>query len=243
MASDPSSYSRPPVTGYPQSQHQNGYPPPPATVYPPPYYYHNQPQPFYPNPRTTLLRRMVAAILVATVLFFTIFFICWLVLRPHRPQFRITSFSLSNFNLSHPQRLTADWNARFQVYNPNKKLKISYDQIVCSLLYRTEILSQTRVPPLYQDTKNLSFFDASFSALDTYVDDWVVKGINEDRSQRQAVSFNLRLAADVGFKVGSFRARRRYLRVLCDGVTVAISSGSTASANFTGASRECKVYA
>ncbi|EEF38598.1 conserved hypothetical protein [Ricinus communis] len=230
-----------PVTGYPAptSQHPfpngNPYAPPPTNLY---YYNHQTPTPLY---RTTLLRRIIAAIIVATVLFFTIFLICWLVIRPHRPQFHITSFSISNFNISaSSQRLTANWNARFQVYNPNKKLKISYDNIVCSLLLKSELLSQTRIPPLYQDTKNLTSLDASFSALDTYVDDRVLKDIN---AARPTLAFNVRLMADVGFKVGGFRARHRLLRVWCDNVPLSLSSATSGSGNLTGGSRECKVYA
>ncbi|KDP29882.1 hypothetical protein JCGZ_19149 [Jatropha curcas] len=236
-----------PATGYPvpPSQHPNGYPPPPSAA---PYaaappnnpYYYNQ-QPVYPNPRATLLRRIVAAVIVVTVIFFTILFICWLVIRPHRPEFHVTSFSVTNLNVStSSQRLSANWNARFQVYNPNKKMKISYDAIMSSVLYKTEILAQTRIPPFKQDTKNQTTIDAAFAAVESYVDGWVVNDINGEKSHG-AVEFNLRLVADVGFKVGGFRARRRLLRVWCDNVPIGFSVNG-GSGNLTGGARECKVF-
>ncbi|KAG8644783.1 hypothetical protein MANES_11G165500v8 [Manihot esculenta] len=234
-----------PATGYPvpPAQHPNGYPPPQsATAYAPPPtnpYYYNQPPP-YPNPRTALLRRLIAALIVITVLFLTILFICWLVIRPHRPQFHVTSLSVTNLNVStSSQRLTGYWNARLQVYNPNKKLKISYDEIASSILYKSEILSQTRIPPFKQDTKHLTTIDAEFSAVDSYVDERVVNGINGDRA-RGSVGFNLRVVADVGFKVGRFRARRRLLRVWCDNVDIGLSANG-GSGNLTAGSKECKV--
>ncbi|XP_065867194.1 NDR1/HIN1-like protein 10 [Euphorbia lathyris] len=230
-----------PATGYPvnSGQHLNGYPPP-ATMYPPPppanpgYYYP-------PNRRNSRLRRIMAALIVVTVIFFVIFFICWLVIRPHRPQFHVTALSVSNFNISaSSQRLTGRWNARFQIYNPNKKLKLSYDDIVCWIFYRSEILSETRIPPFKQDTKNVTSVDASFSALDAYVDG-AANEIDSDM-RRGAVGFNLRLIADVGFKIKGVRARRRVLRVWCDNVAVSFS-GNGGSGNLTGGARECQVLA
>ncbi|KAJ9177881.1 hypothetical protein P3X46_009812 [Hevea brasiliensis] len=237
-----------PATGYPvhPAQHPNGYPPPQsATAYAPPPpnnpYYYNQP-PAYPNPRAALIRRLIAALIAVTVLFLTILFICWLVIQPHRPEFHVTSFSVTNLNVStSSQRLTGNWNARFQVYNPNKKLKISYDEIMSSILYKSEILSQTRIPPFKQDTKNHTTMDAEFSVVDSYVDERVVNGINGDRANG-AVGFEVRVVADVGFKVGGFRARRRLLRVWCDNVSIGLSANGR-SGNLTGGARKCKVFA
>ncbi|WCJ41893.1 Late embryogenesis abundant (LEA) hydroxyproline-rich glycoprotein family [Euphorbia peplus] len=225
-----------PATGYPvnSGQHLNGYPP--ATHYPPP------PPGYYPNNRRSpVLRRILGAIIGVTVIFFVIFFICWLVIRPHRPEFDVSGLSVSDFNVStSSESLSGRWNARFQIYNPNKKLKLSYDDIVCWVMYGSEILSETRIPPFKQDTGNVTTVEASFSALDAYVDGAATR-INGDRT-RGAVGFNLRLIAGVGFRINGLRARRRMLRVWCDDVAVGFSANG-GSGNLTGGPRECKVFA
>ncbi|CAK7331983.1 unnamed protein product [Dovyalis caffra] len=246
-SSDPSR----PATGYPFVPNGIHHPPPPTgNAYPyqappppqptNPYYYStNQP---YPNQRATLLRRLIAALIIFAVIFFTILFICWLVIRPHLPEFRITSLSVSNFNVSSSSSsVTGDWNARFQAYNPNKKLKISYDELRSSIYYKSELLSQTRIPPFKQGKKNVTDINAEYGALSSYIDGRVANQINGDKG-RGLVSFNLRVLADAGFKVGGLRARRRLLRISCDDVPVGFSRAG-GSGNLTGGARRCSVYA
>ncbi|KAJ8749878.1 hypothetical protein K2173_013793 [Erythroxylum novogranatense] len=208
------------------------------------YYYNNQQhQPsFYSDHGVFLLRRLVVSVIAVTVIFFTILVIMWLAVRPRLPDFQLTSLSVSNFNLSSSsQTVTGNWHALFRVYNPNKKMKISYDVVDSSVLYRSEILSQTRVVPFKQDTRSQSLVEASYSVVNTYVDGWVVSDINGERS-RGSVGFNVKVVANVGFKVGGFGARRRLLRVFCDDVSVGVTLSSK-SGNLTGGTKDCRVYA
>jgi hypothetical protein len=237
-----------PATGYPFVPNGIHYPPPPSgTAYPyqapPPQpanpYYYNTNQP-YPNQRATLLRRLIAALIIVTVIFFTILFIVWLVIRPHLPEFRVTSLSVSSFNASSSSSsVSGNWNARFQVYNPNK-LKISYGDIQSSIYYKSEFLSQTRIPPFKQAKKNVTDINAEYGAMGSYIAGRAVNQINGDKG-RGSVSFNLKIVADAVYRVGGFRARRRLLRVFCDDLAVGFS-GNGGSGNLTGGARRCKVY-
>ncbi|KAJ6309740.1 hypothetical protein OIU76_014636 [Salix suchowensis] len=245
-SSDPSR----PATGYPFVPNGIQHPPPPTgTAYPyqapPPQppnpYYYNTNHP-YPNQRATLLRRFIAAVIIFTVIFFTVLFICWLVIRPHLPEIRVTSLSVSSFNVSSSSSssVTGNWNARFQVYNPNKKLRISYDELQSSIFYKSEFLSQTRIPPFKQGKKNVTDINAEYGAMGSYIVGRAVDEINGDK-RRGLVSFNLKIIADAVFKVGGFRARRRLLRVFCDDLAVGFS-GNSGSGNLTGGARRCNVY-
>ncbi|KAL3579782.1 hypothetical protein D5086_017617 [Populus alba] len=239
-SSDPSR----PATGYPFVPNGINYPPPPpGTAYPyqapPPQpanpYYYNTNQP-YPNQRATLLRRLIAALIIVTVIFFTILFIIWLVIRPHLPEFRVTSLSVSSFNVSSSSSsVTGNWNARFQVYNPNK-LKISYDDIQSSISYKSEFLSQTRIPPFKQGKRNVTDINAEYGAMGSYIAGRAVNQINGDKG-RGSVSFNLKIVVDAVYRVGGFRARRRLLRAFCDDLAVGFS-GNGGSGNLTGGARQ-----
>ncbi|KAK6235258.1 hypothetical protein SCA6_010595 [Theobroma cacao] len=217
-----------PVTGYPV-QNLNGCAPPPpassATAYP---YVNPNPYPYYPpptpqNPRPTFFRRLFVAFAILVIIFGTILLIFWLVLRPHLPDFSLESLSLSNFNASN-QRVTATWNAQFQVFNPNKKLSISYGDVVSSVFHKDYFLTETRIGPFVQGTRNVSTVQASYSVVDSYVEAKVVDAINGERS-RGEVKFSVNVLADVAFRYGGWRGRRRVLRVRCNDVALSGSSG------------------
>lgn len=137
--------------------------------------------------------------------------------------------------------MTGTWNAKFQVSNPNKKMKISYNEIQTSIFYKSEFLSQTRIPPFRQGKRNVTDIDVEYGATSSYIGERTVNQINSDEGRR-LVSFNLRIVADAGFKVEGFWARRRLLRVYCNDVAVG-TSGNGRSGNLTGGAVRCSVYA
>ncbi|CAN1747608.1 NDR1/HIN1-like protein 10 [Linum perenne] len=241
-----------PATGYPippnqQRPNPNGYPhPPPGTAYP----YQAPPQPsnpYYYNPAaytvpgpTTLCRRLLLGFIVVTAIFFTILFISWIVIRPRVPSFHLTSFSLSSFNSSGHQ-LSGAWAARFEVFNPNKKMDIEYDEIQAFVFFRRQSLTQNRLQPFLQQRKNLTVMETQFSIINTFVDQWVSDAVDAEK-KRGSLTFDLKVVADVGFRVGELRSRRRLLRVDCYDLTVTLP-GSHGSGNLTKAPRRCDVYA
>ncbi|BFG34834.1 hypothetical protein CerSpe_211080 [Prunus speciosa] len=152
------------------------------------------------------------------------FLVVWLILRPKVPDFQVDSLSLSNFNVcSALQSMTGTWSVGFIVYNPNKKLSIRYDDVESSIYYSPCFISETRVPPFAQGTKDRTSVNATFSAANSFVGAPVARDIDVDRA-RGRVSFNVKLLARVEFRRGGWRLRRRLLRVLCHGVSVSLSS-------------------
>ncbi|XWS71418.1 hypothetical protein CRYUN_Cryun03dG0136300 [Craigia yunnanensis] len=228
-----------PVTGYPLQNLNGCAPPPPATsgtAYP---YVHSNPYPYYPapppqNPRPTLFRRLFVIFAILLIIFGTILLIFWLVLRPKLPDFSIQSLSLSNFNASN-QRVSATWNTQFQVSNPNKKLSISYGDVVSLVFHEDYFLTETKIGPFVQGTRNVSTVQASYSMVDSFVDGKVVDAMNGERT-RGEIKFNVKVVSDVAFKYGGWRGRRRYLRVWCNDVALTGSSGK-----MTGGPKKCSV--
>ncbi|KAF8015976.1 hypothetical protein BT93_H1505 [Corymbia citriodora subsp. variegata] len=238
---------RPPVTGYPApppGAYSNGYPPGAhsSAAYP---YAAPRPQSanylyYAPDRRAAFLRYFLVAMIAFFVIIGTVLFIVWLVVRPRLPEFGVESVNVTNFSVSNvSQHVSGDWLVRFQVANPNKKMKISYTDIDASIYYKTESLSTTRMPPFDQGTRNQTVVQASFAAADSYVDNWVVSGINAERP-KGAVSFQVRLIALARFKAGWWRARRRVIRVFCGDLPVGLSSNN-GTGKLTGGVRDCRV--
>lgn len=241
------------ATGYPApsaaSHAAGGYPyaaPPPH-----PTHYANNANP-NPNPnafyysapygtaqRATYYRRFMVAVVSILIIFATVLFIIWLVLRPRVPQFRMDSLSLSQFNVSSSSSVSGNWTASFTVYNPNSKMHVYYDDLDGGVYYRSELLATNRLPPFDQATKSSRNMSATFVATTAYVDGWVASGINGDRGHG-SVKFNLKIVATVHFKAGGWWTRRRFLRVFCDDLPVGISSNS-AIGSLTGGPQNCAV--
>ncbi|KAF3439434.1 hypothetical protein FNV43_RR17712 [Rhamnella rubrinervis] len=238
-----------PVTGYPAppypqtSNNPNGYP-----FQPPQPPYDNRPHPNYAHPypfnasaaRATFLRRFIAAMIAFFIAFGSVLFIIWLVLRPRVPDFRVDSVSLTNFNVSaSPPAISGNWAVGFSIYNPNKKMRLIYDEMVSSIYYKSEFLSQTRIPPFVQGKKNQTAVTATYSATNSYMNGGSVSSISGDRT-RGTVSFDVRVGGRIGFRSGWWRMRRRLLRVLCENVAVGVSSGG-GSGKMVGGARDCRV--
>lgn len=242
-----------PVTGYPaaaypqHSSNPNGYPFQVHQPHPP---YDNANRPHYPYAytnnaaaaaRATFFRRFLAAMIAFFILFGSILFIIWLVLRPRVPEFRVDSLSLATFNVSSsPPSVSGKWAVGFSVYNPNKKMRLVYDELLSDVYYKSELLSETRIPPFAQGKKNQTALNATFSAANSYVDGRVVSSINGDRT-RGTVSFDVGVRGRVGFRTGWWRMRRRFLRVFCENVAVSVSSSGGGSGKMAGGPRGCRV--
>ncbi|PHT34979.1 hypothetical protein CQW23_26779 [Capsicum baccatum] len=251
-----------PVTGYPATgqppPNPNGYPQPPppppsGTAYPyvaapPAYYHHNDHHPYYQQQhpytaveyqRTTFLRRIIAIAIAAIIITGTFIFILWLILRPKLPEFRIDSFSVSKLNLNN-SLITANWDIRFTVRNPNKKMTIYYDDVAAGVFYDYVSLADTTIAPFYQDKKAETIEKASLATAGAYVDNRAFDQMNKERVRRGAIGFNVRMVARVRFKAGGWRARRRFLRVYCKDLAVGAGSNNS-TGNLTGGSRQCRV--
>ncbi|KAK3032763.1 hypothetical protein RJ639_034912 [Escallonia herrerae] len=231
-----------PAPGYPQSgpnPNQNGAafacaaPPPPQYYNQNPYYAAAAADPYAAH-RATFLRRIFAVLIASVIIAGTVIFIVWLVVRPRIPQFRVDSVALSNFNSS-SSLLTGNWDVRLTVRNPNSKANLAYDDINAYMFYRRVSLAETAIPPFSQGTKNETAVRATFAAARTYVEKWVLDGLNTDRASGK-VDFTMTILARVRFKAGAWRARRRLLRVVCPNLSVNNSSGS-----LVGGSRGCRV--
>ncbi|KAL4325863.1 hypothetical protein GQ457_11G019250 [Hibiscus cannabinus] len=228
-----------PVTGYPVQNIDGCAPPPPVTGYAYDRVNHNT-YPYYPapppqKPRPTFLRRLLAAVAVALIIFGAILFIIWLVLRPELPDFSIQSLTLSNFNATN-QHVNATWNAQFQVSNSNKKLSIFFGEAVSSVFHKDYFLSETTIGPFKQGTRSTASLGASYSLVNSLVEENVVNEMNEERSGGQ-MKFNLKVVADVAFRYGGWSGRDRFLTVWCYDVAVNAASGK-----MTGGPQECSVF-
>ena len=244
-----------PVTGYPApNSHPNGYsaaaaPPPPGTAYPyasaaPPYPYAYQQQNYQYDAdsirRATCLRRIFAFVIGLVVIFGTVTFIVWLVLRPQLPEFRVDSFSISNFTIGNDSLTSFTSELKLTARNPNKKMTLGYDQVQTAIFYQAYSLSETSVAPFYQGTRNETSLTARFADAGSFLDKSAVDGITRERGKNGNVNFNVRVVSRVRFEAKAWRTRRRFLKVFCGDLVLGLATNG-ASGALTGGARQCRV--
>ncbi|KAF3556209.1 hypothetical protein F2Q69_00012386 [Brassica cretica] len=228
-----------PATGYPYPYPYPNQQPPPASAsaangYP--YQNYHAPQ---PDPRALLIRRLFIALMVSILIFGLILFIFLIVVRPQLPTVYINSLSVSNFNVSNNQ-LTGNWNLRLRFENPNSKMSLYYDTVLCAVYYGDDSLSETRLQPFDQGTKDQTPINATLSVSGTYVERQLADSIGKARAEKGSVEFDLRMASVVTFRYGVYR-RRRYVRVYCDDVAVGVP-GNSSSGKMVGSDKRCNSY-
>ncbi|KAG2327350.1 hypothetical protein Bca4012_036359 [Brassica carinata] len=231
-----------PATGYPYPYPYPNQPPASANGYPPnayPYQNHNPHYAPHPDPRAVLFRRLFIALMVFILIFGLILFIFLLVVRPQLPTVYIDSLSVSNFNVSNNQ-LTGNWDLRLRFQNPNSKMSLYYDTVLCAVYYDGESLSETRLQPFDQGTKDQTPINATLSVSGTYVGGRLVDSIGKVRAEKGSVEFDLRMISTVTFRYGVYR-RRRYVRVYCDDVAVGVP-GNSSSGKMVGPEKRCRAY-
>lgn len=238
-----------PATGYPYpypypnpppqqpAASTNGYPHNAGTAYP--YQNHN---PYYApqsNPRAVFIRRLFIVFMAFLIILGLILFIFFLVVRPQLPDVYINSLTVSNFNVSKNQ-VSGKWDLSLQFRNPNSKMSLHYDSVLCSVYYDHASLSDTRLQPFGQGKKDQTPINATLSVSGTYVDGKLADSIGKERAAKGNVEFNLRMVSWVTFRYGAFR-RRRFVTIYCDDVAVGVPATSS-SGKMVGSSKRCKTY-
>ncbi|CAL0321819.1 unnamed protein product [Lupinus luteus] len=202
-----------------------------------PLYYNNNDGPFATR---SFFRAFIGTMICLVIIFAVILLITFLVLRPSFPSFQLNALSISDFNTS-SQLLSATWHASFLTLNRNKKISLTYHAIRSSIFYKNYFLTDSLSPPFRAETNSENTINATLSLSQTYVDPAVIRELDSDTNHRASITFDVQLLASASFHSGSWRFRSLLLKVLCEDVTLAISSKAT-SGNFIGGPRKCQVW-
>ena len=233
MQQDPNSR---PASGYPypydppqqSNANGNGYP------------YQNHYYAPQHNPRAILIRRrLFIASMVILLILGLILVLYFGLVRPQLPYAYINSLSLSNFNVSN-NHLTGNWDLQVRFQNPNSKMSLYYNTVVCTLYYNRDSLSETRLQPFDQGKKDETPINATLSVSRTYVDARLADSIGKERAAEGSVEFDLRMTSSVTFRYGLYR-RRRYVTVYCYDVAVGVPANSS-SGKMVGSAKRCKSF-
>lgn len=191
------------------------------------------------NPRAILIRRLFIASMVLLLILGLILVLYFGLVSPQLPYAYVNSLSLSNFNVSN-NHLTGNWDLQVRFQNPNSKMSLYYNAVVCTLYYNRDSLSETRLQPFDQGKKDETPINATLSVSRTYVDARLADSIGKERAAEGSVEFDLRMTSSVTFRYGVYR-RRRYVTVYCYDVAVGVPANSS-SGKMVGSAKRCKSF-
>ncbi|RDX73547.1 NDR1/HIN1-like protein 13, partial [Mucuna pruriens] len=162
--------------------------------------------------------------------------VLYLLYRPQRPTFSVTSLKVSSLNLSSPTSGNAEFDLTLSTTNPNDRILFSYDPTSVSILSGHVALASATIPSFLHHHRNTTVLETSITSTDQTVDSDAATLLKSKTQVALTVKLETKVEADMGL----FQTPRVGIRVLCDGVTVSLPVGdkpATASSENT----ECQV--
>lgn len=193
-----------------------------------------EPQPLQTNTNATtrvpnssalgIIRRLTWTFVLLFLLLTVIISIAWNVMDPHKPRFRVSTISVSNFSVSNSE-LKGVFEVELNITNPNKKVEITVDQFSVWVSYSTVGLSEAiLLQPIYLkktgdkgvkikfSLKNSSITKLAHNKVlcNDLVKDWN-KGV---------VNFDVNMMARVVYEAGILPSREKFLDIYCGNLDV-----------------------
>ncbi|XP_076929900.1 NDR1/HIN1-like protein 13 [Bidens hawaiensis] len=173
---------------------------------------------------------IIFIIMLATLLY--------LLYRPHRPEFSVTSLKISKFNLTTATdgttRLTANLSLTMATKNPNYKIEFYYDRftLACvSVTDGTDIANGYSEDNLVvSEPNNVTIIHSLLSSDSRLLETETVSRIRLYLKRKLRLKLKILLNTRAVMKVGSFKSKKVGIRIKCDGVRSVIpKSGGAGS--------------
>lgn len=165
--------------------------------------------------------------------------VLWVIYRPQRPNFSVSSLQVSEFNLTSSQ-LKSKFNFTLIARNPNRKITFFYDPVSISLFANGVDVGGGSFPGFVHGTKNTTTMRTVIASSGQSMDSTDVSALRSDLKNRNSLPLKILLDTKVKVKVGGTKMKKVGIRVTCNGIKLAVPSGKTptiaSSSNF-----KCKV--
>ncbi|KAL7191173.1 hypothetical protein ACSBR2_023276 [Camellia fascicularis] len=186
---------------------------------------------------TTLI---VFLILLLSAIAGTIF---WVLYRPHRPTFSLSSLQIPQFNLtssSSSSQLSSKFNLTINAHNPNKKLEFLYDPMSVSITADGVDVGDGSIPGFVHFRKNTTILRTTITSNGQSMDSTSVSVLKSDLKNKKSLPMKIELDSKVKVKIGGLKSNKVGIKVLCEGIKAAVPTGKKATMATT-SNANCKV--
>lgn len=240
----PPEYQAQQYSAYPGNNYQYG-----AQQQAPPGYYPSNPSyVLFGPPQRSLAYKLARVILVTMIVLFlgmsVMSFLAWLIYGSDIPIFHAESLEMTVFDMNN-MALNATWSANVNVKNPSHKYEVSYDYVEATLVYEDHLLDTNYVNPFLLAKKERKSFSSGFRTPNTNQKNIVgatwVKDMENERHEKEAISFDLRIVVNVEFRSKDDQSLNRTLKVLCGDLKVVFPSPGDTVGKFQDGDKECLI--
>jgi len=149
----------------------------------------------------------------------------YVLYRPQRPQFWVSSLRIAKLNLttaadSSSSHLTSLLNLTLSSKNPNSHITFFYDPFTLSCLFFDSVqIANGSIPAFTSDKKNETSSIAILTAS-TDLDTELVTSLRSDLNRKSSVPMKIQMDTKVKVKLGGLRSKKVGIRVSSDqGIT------------------------
>lgn len=181
------------------------------------------------------------AILVLLLLVGVAAAVFYVLYRPHRPTFAVTSLKVSYINItSSSSTLSSKFDLTVSARNPNSKLVYIYSPILVSVLSADGgvDLGDATIPSFVHGKKNTTVLKTSIASSGQQVDSGSASALKSGLKSKSGLALKIRLDTKVKVKIGGLKTPRVGIRVTCGGIRVTAPAAGKSAA--TG-NAKCKV--
>ncbi|KAF8388812.1 hypothetical protein HHK36_025492 [Tetracentron sinense] len=170
--------------------------------------------------------------------------VVWVLYRPQRPSFSITTLQISQFNITTSTDSSSHLNSKLDLtisaQNRNKKLVFLYDPFTVSVNSNDVEVGNGSFPSFVHGTKNTTIIEASVSSVAQDLDTASVTSLKSDLNKNGGLPLKIKLDTKVKVKMGGLKSNKIGIRVSCDGIQSAVPKGKTPTTTEY-SKRKCKV--
>lgn len=146
----------------------------------------------------------------------------YVLYRPHRPQFTISSLRISKLNLttaadSSASHLSSLFNLTLSSFNPNSHITFSYDPFTLSTFSNSVLLANGSIPAFTSGTKNQTVLRAFLSGAED-PDAESVTSLRSDLKKKGGIPLTIEMDTKVKVKIGRVNSKKVGIRVSCEGI-------------------------
>ncbi|XP_010537561.1 PREDICTED: uncharacterized protein LOC104812217 [Tarenaya hassleriana] len=172
--------------------------------------------------------------------------VLYLIYRPHRPSFTVSSLKISslNFTSSSTTHLTTAISLAVVARNPNKNVEFFYDDTSINVAATSGeddvTIGQGSFPAFVHGDKNTTLLRVSVGSPAQDLDELSASKLKGEIKSKKGLEMKIVLDTKVRVKMGSLKTPKTLVRVTCDGIKATAPTGKTATTATTSGAK-CKV--
>ncbi|KAF8401002.1 hypothetical protein HHK36_014305 [Tetracentron sinense] len=170
--------------------------------------------------------------------------VIWVLYRPQRPAFSVSSLRIPQFNITTSKDSSSHLNSKLDLTisarNPNKKLVFFYDPLTVTVKSDKVDVGNGSFPSFVHGTKNSTVLKSSISSAGRDLDTASVALLKSDLKKKSGLPLEIKLETKVKVKMGGLKTSKVGIRVSCDGIQAAVPKGKSPSTAST-SDAKCKV--